>query len=234
MKKKWLNGLLALALCGTLALPAFAETMEEPPAPEESEVLSDNMKESTNEDHGIILDYFTLVLVDSDFETEWPVSELVNRNTASIETDHVHRMVKDKFLSEWYEKNGDQHRHWTKYSTFCPSCEIVGTISEPDEWEDHSWSKGSLNGYQSSNTVGHVAVYNYRCSVCGATKTEPESSSEPHSMKKMDYTGNNYHRGTLHYLEWTWSCTKCGYTETRWESRTCPGNNDGTGCVFPI
>lgn len=39
MKRKLVSVLLAMTLCGSLAVPAFAEPAEEPSAPEESEVL---------------------------------------------------------------------------------------------------------------------------------------------------------------------------------------------------
>lgn len=259
MKKKLVSVLLALTLCGSLTILVFAEPMEEPPMPEASEVLTgeeahEHEEEQsapgksevlTGEEEGTVVEAICghiHWLEDCGEEDNWGPNQFdktvysykedSDKHTdSSILSDHVHYNEYVNILYEGYKKDRDQHRYYVTYETRCIICGADGTQNEYEDWEPHSWKKGSLNGYQSSNAVGHVAVYNYRC-ICGETKTEAESSLEPHSMRRVGYTGNNHHQGTKHYFEYQYQCTQCGYTKTQYESYSCPGPQGG-GCIMP-
>ncbi len=254
MKKKLFRVLLVLSLCTALAIPVFAGPAEEPPVPEESKTLAaeespgleeiheheeeaasriaeaagaeeaesllDDMEGSANEDEKA-----KFFIVSSELD-------LSNNGATSLKGTHEHHMVYDDLLSSGYEKNTLQHRTWERHSTYCimAGCPSTGTVTDYGEWESHSWSKGGLESCQSVDGSTHKATYNYSCK-CGATKTESETES--HSLSKYDF-GSNYHKGKLHYVEWIWRCSDCGYTVRRWESQSCPGNDNGEGCIFGI
>lgn len=122
-----------------------------------------------------------------------------------------------------YQSNASTHT-----ATYNYSCGVCGeTKTKPEASEPHSWDQV---GTDNNSCVGsnHAVIRSYKCK-CGETKTETESL-----MNCTGYTGDNYHRGTLHYVGYGYYCTACRYSETRYESMSCPGNNNGVGCVFYI
>ncbi len=129
-------------------------------------------------------------------------------------------------------ENSTTHKERELYRYSCQTAGCGGWGIEASPWRTvaHSWSKGGLESCQSVDGSTHKATYNYSCK-CGATKTESETES--HSLSKYDF-GSNYHKGKLHYVEWIWRCSDCGYTVRRWESQSCPGNDNGEGCIFGI
>lgn len=234
MKKRLVSVLLALTLCGALAVPAFAEQAEEVPAPGESEVFS---TEET-------LDFPDL--------TEAEVGEVRYGHIHWLEDCNDEEPLVDG--TEETEEGTVTYRYG--YMCFDDSCPdlipmsittqnetTTGPVIIPYDCGNHKWGNGDCKPITRREDIGNpyyhlgyyerwqICINDARCTV---VRIEEESKEESHRWLRNDYTGNNYHKGKLHYLEWTWSCTLCGYTETRWESRTCPGNNDGTGCVFPI
>lgn len=264
MKKKLVSVLLILSLCTALAIPVFAGPAEEPPIPEETTPLEIIAPKGGEEDNALDLEFYQQVMamvdeldieldvdeegIEPDMDFYQQVMALVDELDIEIDADvmdaensnsHICVAEYDEekdYIGLAYKKiNGDkeQHKVYKTYMGHCVDCKnpIVAAIMLGTE--NHSFRKGSLDSCRQGDANGHEVRYPYACWKCEMTIMGPWET-ESHSLKKMDYTGNNYHRGALHYLEWTWSCTKCGYTETRWESRSCPGNNDGTGCNFPI
>lgn len=233
MKKKLFSVLLALTLCGSLTIPVFAGPAEEVPAQEGTEVLISeefpaptDPHEKEGESEGTNTSTVMWLWTDSgDTNT-------INAISAGV-GDHNHYFEKGKLEKTWYEREGDQHQKWGLYVSYCVyGCGAKSTLEEAiANWTPHSWTKGSLVGYQSSGAGTHKAEYNYSC-VCGETTTKIESTSESHSLQKMGYTGNNYHQGTRHYFEYEHKCLQCGYTKTLYESSSCPGPQGG-GCIMP-
>lgn len=237
--KKLISVLLALTMCAGLAIPAFAESVEEVPVPEEVEVLT------IEEDHGhkhedeaifylanavwieeieedVIVDVYqqlmptdNTVLPDSMLSITPPVK------------DHAHWIVLYEQKEE-YVTDANQHQLvvYRKWKCSDSTCGYRSNDELPGNPEPHSWIKGSLKGYQ-SNASTHTATYDYSCSVCGKTTTKPETES--HSMTR-NYTGNNFHKGTLHYFEYEERCTRCDYIGTKTVSYSCPGPSGG-GCI---
>lgn len=255
MKKKLVSVLLALTLCGSLAIPAFAEPTGELPAPEESE----NLHNEEVHEHGEELPASgerenlqrekTVRLWDETLPWEEEksgesiasnVSQQIAQEAADEVSgtilppvkDHIHITVIEKEVMD-YTRSKTQHqkvvyRYWKCTDV---NCGYRDTETLPENPEPHSWRKGSRESCQSVDGSTHKSTYNYSC-VCGATKTEPETES--HSMDFDGYQGSDYHKGTFHYVGYQYHCTACGYLETRYESTPCPGNNKGEGCVFAI
>lgn len=255
MKKKLFSVLLALTLCESLTIPVFARPAEESPAPEGTEILSTEEAPAlektlehedsaafhianavwSNEDGIIGITNIRPMLVDDSLASNYITDSMGGEANLAL-SNHTHFFNEVIDRTSYWDTNSSGHR-WVVKTVFCCTGEGCGSTSiifdyfpSSGDYVAHSWKKGSLTGYQSSSAAAHVAVYNYSCSTCGATKTESETES--HSLQKMGYTGNNYHQCTRHYFEYEHKCLQCGYTKTLYESSSCPGPQGG-GCIMP-
>lgn len=218
MKRKLVSVLLALTLCGSLAIPAFAEPTEESTMPETTtplEVVAPEGGEVLTGGKEFAGDECEHWLANCDIEVTTPEGHTV---TVTF-WEPCDGSCEDPMLAAASSVATAQ------LSVPCPKCGKV-------DWDDGKVESVNLVNLNNKDVHGIDAVIVYECQTCRVKAKYEDKWSEPHSLNKYDF-GDNYHKGTLHYVEWYCRCA-CGYTTTKWESQSCPGNNNGEGCIFGI
>ena len=214
MKKKLVSVLLALALCGSLVVPVFAEPAEEPPTPEESEVLTGEVAQDL-----------------PDLSMENGESEVTEE--AEFTYGHLH------CLEEVVEEDGTTWQYGYQCSDVsCPYLQNMQMANTPSETlgepyivcrkcNDFNWGPEEFYKIEYYNTTGNpnthkerlVTIFYCLTTLCGGyvTKTYPNSEEVAHSWnEKIKYQSNN---AVNHTVEHNYSC-KCGATKTESETES--------------
>ena len=212
--KKLVSVLLALTLCSSLVVPAFAEPTEEPLAPEESGVLT---TEEVHEHEGEVgCTVFSYGCELSDLTWEKVEAEDGVKKVAYVTGPMpINPMNELSIMPQATLGN-------------CPLCgKNNWSAGVPQDPYDYGMTS-------STHTAYFLVAYVCLTAGCISVKYNEGRRTESHSLQKGAFTGNHYHveGSAKHMAEYEYNCSVCGYSTTKWEYYICPGGSGG-GCLYP-